>query len=785
MTLPEKRKLTTAEILDLVSVVPEIPSSNPLVSKNIREWLQFNIFIQCLYLTLRVTKVSLDRVKEKIINRLQTAFVPVGLPAGIIASESVGENTTQRNLNTFHFAGTGESGSVQKLVKALTSLYLYERNSNPTSIIHFKTGTIKNSFEAYKTRKYSEIKIANLVKFDILEYTQEIIQPWHLAYTYLNRIPDFPLQLYNPSTDTGAKWFLRLKLDLVKMKIHDISMQEIYNSFIHLLQDSNKVMISPTVLATIDVFPMRDNIKGKMGTIFVSTTGIQDIEKNYFVSSCIPTLSDITVKGIKGITNILPRKIDVWSVVELVEPYTYPIGEIESNSGLVLSGKYLNADVNTNWPAVANILTSLNIKILGNQPDANGDYIIFTKTEGDIDPIELIEKTNPYNIMSIVISGGLLWDISLFKSEVEFSGVNVEDIRRLLEYLKCYIITFNMKPYYQFIAFNRINPREAYNQEQNTQNSLDTKFSAEMEKINKPYAIVPTTKFLEVSKYNYAIANGSNMKDLWDIPEVDARKTYCDSVRDIYEILGVEAARLFIYYRGIQILGGETDLGIDPTNPEIIADFITSQGELDHLAYSGISNQEGVGPLATASFQKPYQVFTDAPFGNNIELTNTVSANIAMGLPIRLGTGYNNSFMDMKELEVLEKKIKEVPIIDVNILNDELLTLAGVNIENLRYGIETQEEEKPEEDGQINFNPYGDNQEIEVSTGVVARYMPTAENQIRNDTILANEQINLEVIEESIIDKLTGTTADTQRRNLVQQQLGIGNSINVGCNPTI
>jgi DNA-directed RNA polymerase subunit A" len=131
---------------------------------------------------------------------------------------------------------------------------------------------------------------------------------------------------------------------------------------------------------------------------------------------------------------------------------------------------------------------------------------------------------------------------------------------------------------------------------------------------------------------------GSAFGDVLKIEGVDASRTTCNNIHEINRNLGIEAAREAIIEETMNTL---EEQGLDDVNVRhlmLVADIMTSRGEIESIGRHGISgNKESV--LARAAFEVTVNHLMDAAIHGEIDDLDGVTENVIVGKPIRLGTG--------------------------------------------------------------------------------------------------------------------------------------------------
>jgi len=131
---------------------------------------------------------------------------------------------------------------------------------------------------------------------------------------------------------------------------------------------------------------------------------------------------------------------------------------------------------------------------------------------------------------------------------------------------------------------------------------------------------------------------GSAFGDALDIEGVDASRTTCNNIHEIYRNLGVEAARETIIDETKNTL---EEQGLDDVNVRhlmLVADMMTTNGEIDSIGRHGISGSKD-SVLARAAFEVTVNHLLDAAIHGEYDELDGVIENVIAGKPISLGTG--------------------------------------------------------------------------------------------------------------------------------------------------
>ena len=146
---------------------------------------------------------------------------------------------------------------------------------------------------------------------------------------------------------------------------------------------------------------------------------------------------------------------------------------------------------------------------------------------------------------------------------------------------------------------------------------------------------------------------GTNLIDVLNHPQVDFTRTFSNSIHEIYEVLGVEAAREAIISEITELLSFDGTY-INYRHISLLADIMTNRGILMSIDRHGI-NKSDRGPLAKCSFEETPDIISKAAIFGEYDKINGVSSNIMLGQEVKAGTGFSDILFDEKFfLEKLE-----------------------------------------------------------------------------------------------------------------------------------
>jgi len=129
----------------------------------------------------------------------------------------------------------------------------------------------------------------------------------------------------------------------------------------------------------------------------------------------------------------------------------------------------------------------------------------------------------------------------------------------------------------------------------------------------------------------------SNLKKVMKVKGVDFTRTLTNNIYEIYEVLGIEAARNAIINEAISTLE-EQGLEVDIRHIMLVADAMTADGELKQIGRHGVAGEKQ-SILARAAFEMTVNNLLEASVKGEVDRLNGITENIIVGQPIKLGTG--------------------------------------------------------------------------------------------------------------------------------------------------
>ena len=135
----------------------------------------------------------------------------------------------------------------------------------------------------------------------------------------------------------------------------------------------------------------------------------------------------------------------------------------------------------------------------------------------------------------------------------------------------------------------------------------------------------------------YLSTIGSNLQRVSELETIDRSRTYTNNIIEIFDYLGIEAARQAIINELQATLDGAR-LEVDVRHLLMVADVMTSEGEVRAIGRHGVSGSKH-SILARAAFEVTVNHLLKAGIIGEKDHLTGVAENIIVGQPISLGTG--------------------------------------------------------------------------------------------------------------------------------------------------
>lgn len=159
------------------------------------------------------------------------------------------------------------------------------------------------------------------------------------------------------------------------------------------------------------------------------------------------------------------------------------------------------------------------------------------------------------------------------------------------------------------------------------------------------------------SSYNLCV-EGDNLRDVIATYGVDGRKTFSNNIIEVYNTLGIEAARQTIMTE-IKMVMENHGMSVDYRHIMLLAAQMTHTGEVLGITRHGLAKMKQ-SVLNLASFEKTADHLFDAAYYGQTDKISGVSENIIMGMPAPIGTGI---FKLLHKPQEVDEKPESLPLL--------------------------------------------------------------------------------------------------------------------------
>ena len=153
---------------------------------------------------------------------------------------------------------------------------------------------------------------------------------------------------------------------------------------------------------------------------------------------------------------------------------------------------------------------------------------------------------------------------------------------------------------------------------------------------------------------------GTNLLDVLGLDFIDNTRTFSNDIVEIYNTLGIEAARQSIYNELVDVIEFDGTY-INYHNFSVLVDRMTYTHKMISIFRHGINN-DNIGPIAKASFEETPEMFLKAARHAELDTFRGVSANVMCGQEGFFGTSAFQIVLDIEELEKMQESSEYKPM---------------------------------------------------------------------------------------------------------------------------
>jgi DNA-directed RNA polymerase beta' subunit len=156
---------------------------------------------------------------------------------------------------------------------------------------------------------------------------------------------------------------------------------------------------------------------------------------------------------------------------------------------------------------------------------------------------------------------------------------------------------------------------------------------------------------------------GTNLLAALALDYIDVTRTISNDIQEIYNVLGIEAARVAIFTELSEVLEFDNTY-INYHHLIMLADRMTASANMVSIFRHGINNDD-IGPIAKASFEETPEMFLKAARHAELDEMRGVSANVMCGQEGYFGTSCFQVLLDMNKMMKFSGESK-YNVIDAN-----------------------------------------------------------------------------------------------------------------------
>jgi DNA-directed RNA polymerase II subunit RPB1 len=146
---------------------------------------------------------------------------------------------------------------------------------------------------------------------------------------------------------------------------------------------------------------------------------------------------------------------------------------------------------------------------------------------------------------------------------------------------------------------------------------------------------------------------GTNLLDVLGLDYIDPNRTISNDIIEIFNVLGMEAARQAIYNELAEVLEFDGSY-VNTHHMALLCDRMTFSKKMISIFRHGINNDD-IGPIAKASFEETPEMFLKAARHAELDTIRGISANVMCGQEGLFGTAAFQVVLDINEMIKLEE----------------------------------------------------------------------------------------------------------------------------------
>ncbi|KAL5615009.1 hypothetical protein BROUX41_005074 [Berkeleyomyces rouxiae] len=149
----------------------------------------------------------------------------------------------------------------------------------------------------------------------------------------------------------------------------------------------------------------------------------------------------------------------------------------------------------------------------------------------------------------------------------------------------------------------------------------------------------------------YLDTSGSALREVLVVDGIDTKRTYTNSIWQVFEVFGIEAARSALCRELTNVLAFDGSY-VNHRHIALLVDVMTYRGTIAAVTRHGI-NRADTGALMRCSFEETVEILLDAASSGELDDCRGISENVMLGQLAPMGTGAFEVQLDLKMLQTV------------------------------------------------------------------------------------------------------------------------------------
>ena len=629
----EPRYLTEDEMNTILNALPPIMSPDPATQKNVDVALKHNL--KTIFKANRVAPSAIQSIVDQIHDSFVNAHVIPGTAVGIHAAEGASRAPSQMSMDTFKTVGDSKAAA-QSVSEVEELLYVKKDREYEICTLYYK-----DVYLTYEQVLESRHHIVECMVKDIMYEMNDTKSDSYIIDTYKNLIKKwwhndyYFTEVLDNTIPNEEDYFMRIYLDTNKMYKFKITLQDIVDK----IKESNEnyqLYYGSIDDGIIDIHVFLKYVESKKSKpeerlydiVLASPKDRNLIDdmftiSSYYLNTLLSTVKNIKIKGIAGITSLVPIIVPVLSVV-LDEKKMYMVNMNEDDEDVFV------------------LLELLDIQVI-----SQGNTYFLVIPDNKLTPVEYIEKIfaedkkswSQKNIITVFnkfkkYPSTLVYSMLLSHRKMRKYNIDVERFRKMFDLTDINILyqlikeDDNVEMIVEYKSVNKdIGPRAYING-----------LIVEDEKVRKEKKSgtkLISTKLMDLSELITAEVTGTNLKGLMGVDFLDKTRLKSNNIHVTASVLGIEAAQA-AFIEDVQLI--LASYGLHPQHILTIAYLFFAKGIPTGAMFNSINKP--YGPMDKATVSKAVDVMKTSALQGLSHDANGISTGIVLGLAPKIGTNY-------------------------------------------------------------------------------------------------------------------------------------------------